>query len=253
MNPQTASSMLAVRRRRSADSRFLISGGTAATFAEVDAEAASLAASLARLGVERGDRIALVLPSCPESVVSSFAAVRLGALVVPLDPNLLPPDLGYVLRHVGAACLVADDRLRGRDHLQVLEELLDGSPELAHIVTIGGESLWYDDRIHRWSDLLSAGQQRVPPDHRARPSDRLAILYTTSTRGKPRGVELAHSNIAHAAHETARALSLGPDDVLAGLTATHTPFALGPGMLGAAAFRCGPGAAGGLGPRRHPG
>ena len=236
MNPQTASSMVAVRRRQSADSPFLISGGTAATFAAVDVEAASLAASLARLGVERGDRIALVLPSCPESVVSFFAAVRLGALVVPLDPNLLLPDLGYVLRHVGAACLVTDDRLRGQDHLQVREELLDGSPELAHIVTIGGASLWYDDRIHRWSDLLSAGQRRVSPGHRARPSDGLAILYTTCTRGKPRGVELAHSNIAHAAHETARALSLGPDDVLAGLTATHTPFALGPGMLGAAAF-----------------
>ena len=54
MNPQTASWMLAVRRRQSADSPFLISGGTVATFAAVDAEAASLAASLARLGVERG-------------------------------------------------------------------------------------------------------------------------------------------------------------------------------------------------------
>ena len=234
MNPPTVPALLETRRRRSADSTYLIAGKTTATFAAVDEQAASLAASLGRLGMKPGDRIALVLPPCPESVVSVFAAARMGALVVPLDPRLDPLELRYVLRHAGAACVVATDRARGLDQLQLCEGLLERVHELAHIVTVGEESLWYDDRIHRWSDLLSAGEGRPPPDRQPSPGDRLATLYTTGTLGKPRGVELAHGNLMHAARETARALSLDSGDVVAGFTAIHDVFAIGPGILGAA-------------------
>src|SRR5262245_60996014 len=62
--------------------------GRATTYRRLASAVDLFAGSLAELGVRRGDRVALVLPNCPQFVISFFAALRLGAVVVPLDPQL---------------------------------------------------------------------------------------------------------------------------------------------------------------------
>ncbi len=228
----TISSILALRATGDPGGTFLQAGDGPVSFADIDDRSDALAASLANLGVEPGDRIALLLPAWPEFAVSVFAAAKLGATIVPLNPRLTIPELRYMLRHSGSSCAVTAENAYGNDYLQIFEDLLVELPELNHLVTVGEEDLWYDDRVFQWEDLLSAGLGRDFSAHPARAEDRFAIVYTSGTTGKPKGVELTHRGLIHAAHATAAAAGLGPGDVVVGIGDLFHAFGLGPGLLG---------------------
>lgn len=229
----TVGSALAHRATVDAAAPFLLCGDQVLSYGEVDGQAEALAASLGNLGIGAGDRIALVLPAWPEFVVAMFAAAKLGAMIVPLNPRITLPELRYMLRHSGVACAISGEKVDGIDYLALFEDLLVELPELQYLVTVGKEDLWYDDRIFQWEDMLSAGHGRdfsAPADVNS--DDPFAILYTSGTSGKPKGVELSHRNLLYAASETAHALELGADDRVVGVTALFHVFGLGPGVLG---------------------
>ena len=234
VKPQTINAILAYRAAGDPNAPYLLTDDAVLSFGEVDDQAEALAASLANLGIGPGDRVALVLPAWPEFAVSVYAAARIGALVVPVDPRLRLPELRYALRHSGAVCAVTAENAYGIDFLQIFEDFLVELPALRHLVTVGEEDLWYDDRIFQWEDCLSAGVGRDFDAPAAAPDDPFAILYTSGTSGKPRGVELTHANLLHAATATSGAIGLGPGDVVAGVSALHHVFGLAPGLLGTA-------------------
>ena len=186
------------------------------TYAQVDAQASALAASLAELGVGAGDRIAINLPNWPEWVVSFIAAAKLGALVVPVNPRLAYHELKYQLRHAEVSCVVTVERWEDQDFLETFEELLAELPDLQYLVTVGKEDLWYDDRIFQFEDLVSGGDGRsVPPltdDGAASGEADLALLYTSGTTGKPKGIRLSHRALVGNALRTSEALELDPAD-----------------------------------------
>ncbi|MDH5758081.1 MAG: AMP-binding protein [Gemmatimonadota bacterium] len=229
----TAAAALATRATSDSGSVFLrLADGTVVTYGEVESRTEALAAALADLGVETGDRVALLLPAGEEFVLSLFAVARLGATVVPLDPRLTPAELRYLLRHSEAVCCVTMERVEEMDFLEFFEDLLVSLPELQYLVTVGEEDLWYDDRIFQFEDLLSAGAGRdyVAPDIDPE-RDCLAILYTSGTTGKPKGVKLSHANILSVAAGTADALGIRPDDRVVGVGGFHHVFGLGPGIM----------------------
>lgn len=230
----TISSVLASRATRDPGAPFLLAHDSTFSFADVDDRSEALAASLANLGIESGDRIAIVLPSWPEFAVSVFSAAKLGATIVPLNPRLTSAELRYMLRHSGAACAITAENAYGIDYLQLFEDLLVELPELNYLVTVGEEELWYDDRVFQWEDLISAGLGRDFRAHPAGPDDPFAIVYTSGTTGKPKGVELTHGGIIHAARETIDAVQLTADDVVVGVGTLFHAFGLGPGLLGTA-------------------
>lgn len=201
----------------------------------VDSDAESLAAAWANLGVQAGDRIALVLPPRPEFVVSMFAAAKLGAVVVPLNPKASVVDLQYMLRQSGASLAVTIERAFGLDYLEIFEDLMPQLPELQYVVTVGEEDLWYDDRIFQYEDLLSAGAGRdyapMSGDDRSAADDTFAFVYTSGTMGKAKAVELSHANLLAAADGTARGLELTADDRVIGVSALFHVFGLAPGLL----------------------
>ena len=225
-------SSLALRATSDPQRPFLVSDEETLTFAEVDSQSDALAAALANLGVERGDRVALILPACPEFVVSLFAAAKLGAVVVPLNPRQPASELQYMLRHSEAVCAITIERAYGLDFLQIFEDLLIRLPELQYLVTVGEEDLWYDDRIFQYEDLLSAGAGRDFPEVELDPlGDCFAIVYTSGTTGKPKGVMLSHGNLVSVAAGTADAIGLRSDDRVAEVSALYHVFGLGPGLL----------------------
>ncbi len=229
----TVASALATRATLDAPQIFLRAPDRAYSYGEVDNQAEALAAALAHLGVEAGDRVALVLPACPEFVVSLFAVAKLGAIVVPLNPRLTTPELQYMLRHSEAVCAVTIERAYGIEFLQVFEDLLVSLPELQYLVTVGEEDLWYDDRIFQFEDLLSAGAGRdYPAPVIDAVHDCFAIVYTSGTTGKPKGVELSHANLLVTAARTAEALGLGAEDRVVGISSLFHVFALVQGVLG---------------------
>ena len=215
------------------DGVFLIYGDRRYTFAQVDARSTALAAALHELGIERDDRIALDLPNWPEFIISLFAAAKLGAVIVPLNPRYTATELQYMLRHSEAAVVVSAENFAGIDYLQLFEGFLSSLPDLQYVVTVGEEDLWYDDRIYQFEDLVSSGEGRELPVTEIDPEeDIFAILYTSGTMGKPKGVSLTHSNLLSVAALTAESVGLKPDDVVFGVTTIFHVFGLGPGILG---------------------
>jgi fatty-acyl-CoA synthase len=122
------------------------------------------------------------------------------------------------------------------DYLARFEGYLASLPDLQYVVSVGQEDLWYDDRIYQFEDLVSSGEGRTFPAPDVRADDDLfAIVYTSGTMGKPKGVSLSHTNLMATATATADALRLTADDVVFGVSAVFNVFGLAPGVLGTAA------------------
>jgi fatty-acyl-CoA synthase len=230
----TIASVLAQRATTDPERPFLIHGDGFLTFGQVESRAEALAAGLHSLGIGAGDRIALLLPCRPEFAVAFFAAAKLGAQVVPLNPRLTGPELQYLLRHSEAAVAVTIETWHGVDYLQLFEDFLVQLPALEYAVTVGDEDLWYDDRIFQFEDLLSKGEGRDYSSGDADPgTDVFAILYTSGTTGKPKGVELTQATLPHAAAVTADRMGLHEEDRIVGVTAFFHVFGITAGLLGA--------------------
>jgi fatty-acyl-CoA synthase len=224
---------LRVRAEENPRHPYLVLGNRRFSFGQVDAQSDALAAALYELGIEAGDRLALTLPNWPEFAISALAAAKLGATIVPLNPKYTPPELQYMLRHSEAAVVVTAETFDGVDYLARFEGFLTSLPDLQYVVSVGEEDLWYDDRVYQFEDLVSSGEGRsfkraeVDADR-----DLFAILYTSGTMGKPKGVSLTHTNLVSTAALTADAVGLTPDDVVFGVTSLFNVFGLGPGLVG---------------------
>jgi fatty-acyl-CoA synthase len=223
---------LALRAAENPQRTFVVCGGRRLTYRQLDTRSSALAAAFHELGIERGDRVALTLPNWPEFAVAAFAAAKLGAVIVPLNPRFTTPELQYMLRHSETAVVVTAENWGGVDYLARFESFLSTLPDLQYVVSVGEEDLWYDDRIHQYEDMLSRGEGRpFPPHHRA-PDELFAILYTSGTMGKPKGVGLTHGNLMATAASAAEAIGLRGEDVVAGVGSLFNAFGLGTGMLG---------------------
>jgi fatty-acyl-CoA synthase len=229
---RTVAESLEARAAEDAGRVFLVSGDRKLTYRQVDARATALAASLSELGIEQGDRIAVDLPNWNEFVISIFAAAKLGAVIVPLNPRYTVPELQYMLRHSEATAVVCAENFDGVDYLELFEGFLTSLPELQYLVTVGEADLWYDDRIYQFEDLVSSGEGRPFEAAETSPDDTFAILYTSGTMGKPKGVALSHASMLATAAATVEAIDLNADDVVFGVTTVFHVFGLGPGILG---------------------
>ena len=205
---------LIARRAQEHPARALATTGQRTwTYEQVDAQASSLAAAFSELGLGAGDRIAVNLPNGVEWIITTLAAARLGAVLVPVNPTLGVHDLRYQLRHAEVSAVVTIERWNGVDFLQRFEELLGDLPDLQYVVTVGEEDLWYDDRIFQFEDLVSSGAGKpIPVVADGDDARDLAVVYTSGTMGKPKGVQLSHRALVENAVRTAQALELSPED-----------------------------------------
>jgi len=191
----------------------LVTGSRRLTYEQVEADASALATAFRDLGIEAGDRVAVDLPNQPEWVIALLAAARLGAVVVPLNPFLGYRELKYQLRHAEASLTVAVESLGGQDYVEVFDELIGELPDLQYLVLVGQEDFWYDDRVFQFDNLVKRGRRRQEKLTELDPaSGPLAILYTSGTTGKPKGVVLTHRNLVQDAMSTAEVLKLVESD-----------------------------------------
>jgi fatty-acyl-CoA synthase len=195
------------------------------TYAQVDAEAAAFAAALEDLGVRAGDRVAIDLANRGEWVIALLAVGRLNAVAVPVSPSTGYHELKYQLRHAEVAVNLAAQSPGEVEYLETFEELIADLPDLRHLIMVGPYEMWYDDRIHQFNDLLARGRRRdfspPPPGEDESP---LALLYTSGTMGKPKGVVLSHRNLVETAVRSAEVLALTPDDRVLGAVPLFTVF-----------------------------
>jgi acetyl-CoA synthetase len=161
------------------------SGETRAlSFWDLQQAANRLSNALAALGIERGDRVALILPQRPETVVTYFACFQMGAIAVPLSFLFGPDALEYRIADSGAKVAVVDP-----DSLANLELVRARLPDLEYLIGVAGASA---AGVLDWDATLArAGRTYEAVDTQA--SDPAAIIYTSGTTGPPKGALLPQS------------------------------------------------------------
>ncbi|GAA2743776.1 long-chain-fatty-acid--CoA ligase [Terrabacter aerolatus] len=183
--------------------------GAEVTYTELGRRVGLAAEGLRRLGVEAGDRVALVLPNCPDHIVAFHAVLRLGAVVVEHNPLYTPTEMAHQFGDHGARVAIAWDRVAGA---------VAGLPGVEHVVAVDlTASMPWTKRIALrlpvrrarelraqltapapgttpWADLVAHGSLD-PEAPRPVVTDLAAIQYTSGTTGHPKGAMLSHRNL----------------------------------------------------------
>jgi long-chain acyl-CoA synthetase len=159
------------------------------TYGELHQRATEFRAGLASLGVIAGDRVAIVSNNRVEWAVAAYAAYGLGAAVVPLYEKQRASECEFILRDSEAKIAIAGTR-------QIASELLEIKPRLTEL----REVVCASDTAGAHSDLsalMAVGRAAPVPVREPEPDAMAALLYTSGTTGKPKGVILTHANITH--------------------------------------------------------
>jgi long-chain acyl-CoA synthetase len=178
----------------------LVADGRRLTFGELERGAARVGRELRRLGVQRGDRVALVLPNGVAAATAIYGALRAGAAFAPLDPAAPPEALARTLGELEAAALVC---------------VPQRAAEIRRAARRGGEVPVVTDL----DALPDHGEEPEPPID----VDLAAVLYTSGSTGEPKGITLSHGNMVFVADAVIEYLSLGAADrVLSVLPLSYT-------------------------------
>ncbi len=173
-----------------------------------------IAAGLSSLGVNPGDRVAILSESRPAWVLTDGGCIFAGAIDVPIYPTLTPPQVRYILKDSGARVLAVQHEAKFAE----IKEILKECPDLEHVVffdppntkTLG---LSLNELEARGKDVLTHKPDAVDVTaQRVKSSDLATIIYTSGTTGEPKGVMLTHENLVSNLVDSSCYLSFAKND-----------------------------------------
>ncbi len=181
------------------------------TYRELNSLVDRFAAGLQQLGLQKGDRVALYMPNCPQMVIAYYAILRAGGIAVPSNPLYVAREIEHQLNDSGSTFAVVLSMLydnirqvRANTHLQqvVVTNIKEYFPGLlktlfsltkekkdGHRIDISGDAntIWFQDVLTN----APASPQPVPFD----PTETALLMYTGGTTGVPKGAQLSHKNV----------------------------------------------------------
>lgn len=172
-------------------------------------KANQLSRGLLKLGIQPGDKIAMISNNRSEWNITDIGVMQIGAIDVPVYPTITEEDYEYIFNHSEVkVCFVSDV-----DLLKKVNDIKDKVPSLKHIFTynkIDGEK--------HWSEVLQMGdeadQAKVEEiKAQVKETDLATIIYTSGTTGRPKGVMLSHQNIASNSVSSTERLPVGKDAI----------------------------------------
>ncbi|MFT4243340.1 MAG: long-chain fatty acid--CoA ligase [Acidovorax sp.] len=227
---------LATNARRYPDKAALVFFGGTLSYRQLADGAERLAAKLHALGVQKGDRVVLLMQNCPQLVLAHFAILRANAVVVPVNPMNRAEELKHYITDPDTKVAITTADLAAE--LAKASNALAPGERLAHMVvtqftdafdaSVTGPDAppdtWRDwlctrhplpaldgGQVHAWTDALACAD--APPPLTAGPADLALLPYTSGTTGLPKGCMHPHKSIMHNAVATTLWSSFSADNV----------------------------------------
>ncbi|NBJ69174.1 MULTISPECIES: fatty acid--CoA ligase family protein [Clostridia] len=214
------SEQLSITAQEYADKPAYIFEHNITSYQELNQVVTLFASGLASLGYKKGDHIALVVGNSPYYIIGLYGALRLGLVVIPINPLYTPTEMNYILYNGDVQAVITLDRML--EKFQAMDRELD----ISHYIVCdsGAEEQTVSisqQKIHAFSEVFQLGKPHFsgPELHKHDPA---IVLYTSGTTGAPKGAVLSHHNIYSNAKDVADYLSINDEDkVIAALPMFH--------------------------------
>jgi len=171
---------------RYGDKTAIIMGERSTSFKDLEKDANRVAHALLKMGIKKGDRVAMMQASNPEFVAIFFGILKVGAIAVPLDSRYVPPELASLFEDCTPRVFFIEN-----PPLESLLPALPGFRTIEHIITVNYQP---DARFTRYEDII----KQNPPSEvnvEIKPEDTAIISYTGGPTFHPHGVALSHQNV----------------------------------------------------------
>ncbi|HEX2914188.1 MAG TPA: long-chain fatty acid--CoA ligase [Chloroflexia bacterium] len=212
INDDTLPDLLVKSVRQFPDHVALTFFGNRLTYRELDTAVCQFANGLWELGIRPGERVALLLPNCPQFVIAYYGALRIGAIVIPCNPLYTGRELEQQIRDSGASVLVTLTfsfkvaktvcETLGLKHLIVgnIKDYFPPALQLAFTVAKekkeGHRAEVSGNGVYKWSEFLAAQAYKDKvPQVEVKADDVALLQYTGGTTGIPKGAMLTHRNL----------------------------------------------------------
>ncbi len=180
------------------------------TWAELDRDVDAVARGLIAAGVAKGDRVGVWAPNRSEWTLTQYAAAKVGAILVNVNPAYRTHEFAYAVNQSGMRLLVTATEFKTSDYRAMIAETRAECPTLERVVHLDTDD---------WAGLVAEGE-RVPADAVAErmatlaPDDAINIQYTSGTTGYPKGATLSHRNILNNGYLTTELIGFTEEDRL---------------------------------------
>ena len=197
------------------------------TNVETQQYADHFASGLHQIGIEKGDRVIVCMPNCPEVVFSYQGISRAGAIIVPVMFTLHPKEIHYIALNSGAKAIITSSHV-----LEKVENALEGLPTTPIVIVVDQPST---NKTKNFYDCLTQNSTATNGEE----NDTAVILYTSGTTGNPKGVLLTHKNLysnaansaKHSELERGTTLGVLPLAHVYGLTVSNVCFITGSSIV----------------------
>jgi len=166
------------------DREAIISRGSRITYRQLGEQVALFSSALQRLGIRKGQKVGLIVPNYPEFVYGLFALFRMGAVLVPINPQLQRRELHHVLSDSEAVAVITLDKASGHNLAQLITDMRSELPDLRHLIVHGEEK---PSGALGLEEFLSTAVSTDAVPEVVTPDDLAGLIYTSGTTGLPKG------------------------------------------------------------------
>ncbi|MGH3625588.1 MAG: AMP-binding protein [Sciscionella sp.] len=168
-----------------------VASGRRWSYREFAADVAAVALGLLGFGVEKGDRVGIWAPNCPEWTIVQYATAKIGAILVNVNPSYRVHELEYVLGQAGVRTIVAAPSFKTSDYAAMIADVRPKCSALRDVILLGST---------QWMSLVDTGRAADPIRlteiaGTLSADDPINVQYTSGTTGFPKGATLSHHNI----------------------------------------------------------
>ncbi|GAA1669050.1 short chain acyl-CoA synthetase [Citricoccus zhacaiensis] len=205
------------------DKVFITDDTTGFTYRQVHDDAVRIAAGLSRLGVGRGDSVAIQMPSWAEFAALAMAINRVGAIIVPAQPIYRTDEVRHMIATANVKAVFTATEYRGFDHAGMWLSFLESAPSLEHVITIRGEGPAGTQTVESLIEGIAVEEAQRELPAAAGPDDAFAMVFTSGTTSQAKGCLHTFNTLATSARIQAENYRYTEDDVQFGPSPlTHT-------------------------------